>query len=255
MAGVEVYTAPGMRTSDWLLSSILMCVYRTRTIFAFCFVLESCKYQAGKIERLYACFVQQKKLYRLCKIRQLIKFHRSVHLHPASFTRPSFPIFRGSGSKTSYPAALYLLLLVSTISLSINLLPSGFPRANYLRYDSQSRTLTCSSYGGPATTVTWKKDGALITPNATYQLTKRVVDPVQGIYQVALTIDSSVCQSDIAGIYYCTVDNARGRSSRIAVISGNGELIPICILTLFNPVHKRFLLYQRPCFQPTHSTN
>ena len=60
MAGVEVYTAPGMRTSDWLLSSILMCVYRTRTIFAFCFVLESCKHQAGKIERLYVCLVQQK---------------------------------------------------------------------------------------------------------------------------------------------------------------------------------------------------
>ena len=44
------------RTSDWLLINILMCVYwnanRTRAVFAFCFVLESCKHQAGKIRTL-----------------------------------------------------------------------------------------------------------------------------------------------------------------------------------------------------------
>ena len=44
------------RTSDWLLINILMCVYwnanHTRAIFAFCFVLESCKHQAGKIRTL-----------------------------------------------------------------------------------------------------------------------------------------------------------------------------------------------------------
>ena len=63
----------------------------------------------------------------------------------------------------------------------------------------------------------------LITPNATYQQTKRVIDPVQGVYHTVLTINSSVSQSDIAGIYYCTVENTRGRSSGIAVIPGNGE--------------------------------
>ena len=44
------------RTSDWLLINILMCVYwnanRTIAVFAFCFVLESCKHQAGKIRTL-----------------------------------------------------------------------------------------------------------------------------------------------------------------------------------------------------------
>ena len=107
-----------------------------------------------------------------------------------------------------------------------NSLPSGFPWATYLRYDSQSRTLTCTSTGGPATTVTWKRDGAVITINATHQQTKRVVDPVMGIYQTVLTISPSVSQSDIAGLYSCTVENVRGRSSRIVLISGNGELIP-----------------------------
>ena len=55
----------------------------------------------------------------------------------------------------------------------------------------------------------------MITLNATYQQTKRVVDPVAGTYQTVLTIDSSVDQSDIVGTYNCTVENARGRSSMI----------------------------------------
>ena len=104
------------------------------------------------------------------------------------------------------------------------LLLSGFPRVYYLRYDNQSRTLTCASYGGPATTVTWRRDGVVITLNATYQQTKRVVNAVWGVYQTVLTIDPSVV---IVGTYNCTVENARGRSSRIVII---GELISIYAL-------------------------
>ena len=64
----------------------------------------------------------------------------------------------------------------------------------------------------------------MITLNATYQQTKRVVDPVAGTYQTVLTIDPSVGQSDIVGLYSCTVENARGGSSA-QVVTGNGELI------------------------------
>ena len=92
-----------------------------------------------------------------------------------------------------------------------------------LRYDNQSRTLTCTSTGGPATTVTWRKDEVVITLNATHQQTKIVVDPVMSTYQTVLTIDPSVDQSDIVGSYNCTVENARGRSSMTVVILGNGE--------------------------------
>ena len=66
----------------------------------------------------------------------------------------------------------------------------------------------------------------MITPSTTYQQTKRVVDPVIGTYQTLLTIDPSVNQSDIVGAYNCTVENARGRASRILIIPSNGELIP-----------------------------
>ena len=64
----------------------------------------------------------------------------------------------------------------------------------------------------------------MITLNATHQQTKRVVDPVTGTYQALLTIDSSVNQSDIVGLYECTVENNRGTSSVTRVVAGNGEL-------------------------------
>ena len=68
-----------------------------------------------------------------------------------------------------------------------------------------------------------------------------------GIYQTVLTIDPSVSQSDIAGLYSCTVENVRGRSSRIVLISGNSELIQctctiryaICTIVLWNSTHPR----------------
>ena len=110
--------------------------------------------------------------------------------------------------------------------LFADLLPSGSPSITSLGYDNQSNTLTCTSTGGPATNVTWRKNGAVITLNTTYQQTKRVVDPVVGTYQTVLTIDPSVGQSGIGRFYECKVENTRGRSSVTRVVTDNGELIP-----------------------------
>ena len=92
---------------------------------------------------------------------------------------------------------------------------TGSPNLSSLTFNGSSNTLICTSTGGPATTVTWRRNGAVITLNATYQQTKTVVDPVEGTYQTVLTIDPSVGQSDIVGTYNCTVENVRGRSSMI----------------------------------------
>ena len=107
------------------------------------------------------------------------------------------------------------------MSPAFNSIHVGSPTVTSLTYNDQSRTLTCTSTGGPATTVTWRRDGAVITLNATHQQTKTVVDPVMGTYQTVLTIDSSVSQSDIVGTYNCTVENVRGESSETVVV---GEL-------------------------------
>ena len=97
---------------------------------------------------------------------------------------------------------------------------TGSPNVTALTYDDQSRTLTCTSTGGPATTVTWRRDGVVITLNATYQQTKSLVDSVTSTYKTVLTIDPSVDQRNIAGTYNCTVENDRGESSETVVVPG-----------------------------------
>ena len=94
---------------------------------------------------------------------------------------------------------------------------TGSPNVTGLTFDG---TLTCTSTGGPATTVTWRRDGVLITLNATYQQTKRLVDNVTSTYQTVLTIDPSVGWSKIAVTYNCTVENDRGKSSETVVVRG-----------------------------------
>ena len=96
---------------------------------------------------------------------------------------------------------------------------AGSPSITSLTFDDQFRTLTCTSTGGPATTVSWRRDGVVITLNATYQQqTKRIVDPINGTYQTVLTIDPSV--DHMVGTYTCTVENIRGESSETVVVPG-----------------------------------
>ena len=60
----------------------------------------------------------------------------------------------------------------------------------------------------------------MITLNATYQQTKRLVDPVTGTYQTVLAIESSLDQRNIEGTYSCTVENDRGESSETVFVPG-----------------------------------
>ena len=101
---------------------------------------------------------------------------------------------------------------------TFNSILAGSPNVTGLIFDDQSRTFTCISTGGPATTVTWRRDGIVITLNATYKQTKRIVYTVNGTYQTVLTIEPSVGWSDLVGTYNCTVKNARGESSETVVV-------------------------------------
>ena len=74
----------------------------------------------------------------------------------------------------------------------------------------------------------------MITLNATYHQTKRLVDAVNGTYQTVLTIDPSVGWSDIVGTYNCTVENDRGESSETVVVPG--ETCSIVPHILFIPM-------------------
>ena len=96
----------------------------------------------------------------------------------------------------------------------------GSPSISSLTYNKQSRTLTCTSNGGPATTVTWRRNGVVITLNATHHQTKTLVDPVNSTYQTVLTIDPSLDLRNIVGTYSCTVENVRGNSSETVFVQG-----------------------------------
>ena len=89
----------------------------------------------------------------------------------------------------------------------------------------------------------------MITLNATYQQTKRLVDPVEGTYQTVLTIDPSVVQSDILVTYNCTVENARGRSSRMLVV-GELTLYTCCCYLQYIDIMRATLT---PFFEPSHA--
>ena len=103
------------------------------------------------------------------------------------------------------------LLMISTPWFFI----SGVPTSTELVYNEIMRSLTCTSTGGPATNVTWKKNGAPITINSTYQQTKVVSNTTAGTYQTVLTIAQNV--TDIFGTYSCTVGNTRGTSVAIEI--------------------------------------
>ena len=75
----------------------------------------------------------------------------------------------------------------------------------------------------------------MITPNATHQQTKSIVDPVLGTYQTVLTIDPSVDQQDTVGVYNCTVENDRGESSKTFVVTGETSLYTCYIIIIIYP--------------------
>ena len=60
-------------------------------------------------------------------------------------------------------------------------------------------TLTCTSTGGPATTVSWKRDGVVVSGGTT-----EVTDPVTATYTSTLTVTGRK-----TGNYSCVVANSR----------------------------------------------
>ena len=112
---------------------------------------------------------------------------------------------------------------------------AGGPNITEFKFDRESRTFTCTSTGGPATNVTWRRDGLLITHNATHQQTKMVVDATRGIYQNILTIAQSVAEHNVYGLYSCMVENSLGISNRTEKYSGeSNELAIMQVLLALN---------------------
>ena len=77
-------------------------------------------------------------------------------------------------------------------------------------------TLTCTSTGGPPTTVTWRKNGVLVEDYLFHQ-SQRVVNTSIAVYE------SLLYSSDLAnfvGNLTCFVSNVRGSNEKTVELNG-----------------------------------
>ena len=75
-------------------------------------------------------------------------------------------------------------------------------------------TLTCTSTGGPATTVTWTLDGSNITSDINHVFTRMVVNAKTAEYNNTLTVTGRE-----PGNYQCSVSNARNTVTQTRTVS------------------------------------
>ena len=70
--------------------------------------------------------------------------------------------------------------------------------------DTPVFTLTCTSTGGPTTTVSWRRDGTLLSDDNNHDIMSQVTDPVTATYTHTLTVIGRRY-----GLYQCSVSNIR----------------------------------------------
>ena len=78
-----------------------------------------------------------------------------------------------------------------------------FQLTSELNATTPTFTLTCTSTGGPATTVSWRRDGTMLSDNSTYNITSQILtDAETANYTHTLTVTGR-----LVGDYECSVSN------------------------------------------------
>ena len=93
-----------------------------------------------------------------------------------------------------------------------------FSLVSALTADPPVFTLTCVSTRGPATTVTWTRDGAAVSNDTNHVFTKTVTDQLTATYSNVLTVTGRE-----PGNYTCSVANARTAPPATASLTVAGE--------------------------------
>ena len=84
-----------------------------------------------------------------------------------------------------------------------------FQLTSELNATTPTFTLNCTSTGGPATTVSWRRDGTMISDNSTYKITSQVLtDAETATYNHTLTVIGR-----LVGEYECNVSNNKPSSA------------------------------------------
>ena len=97
------------------------------------------------------------------------------------------------------------------IDFVYNILYAGSPSiSGDTSYSSADQTLTCTSTGGPATTVVWRQNCVIIHKNdSNYVQNQTVTNTQTATYENTLVISGAVND----GVYTCSVSNSRGSAS------------------------------------------
>lgn len=112
-------------------------------------------------------------------------------------------------------------LIYLTLHVLYSMSTAGVVAVTDLNYEESSLTLICTSTGGPATTVTWTKDGASLAAADTYQQSQTITDMLTATYENRLSI---ITRSDsVSGDYACTVQNSNSIASSPQSISVTGK--------------------------------
>ena len=91
------------------------------------------------------------------------------------------------------------------ITINNYFLIAGSPSIISVVFDRNSTTLTCTSTGGPPTTVTWRKNGVPVNISL-YEKSQRLVDAESATYQSVL-FNNDV--TDFVGTFTCEISNVR----------------------------------------------
>ena len=92
---------------------------------------------------------------------------------------------------------------------------TGSPSITSVLFDRDNTTLTCTSTGGPPTSVTWRKNGVPVNTSL-YQQSQRVVDTETATY-VNLLFNVI---SKFVGTFSCEVGNVRGTAEDTVELNG-----------------------------------
>ena len=93
-------------------------------------------------------------------------------------------------------------------------------------------TLTCITTGGPATTVSWRRDGTLLNDDSNHDITSQVTDPVTATYTNTLTVTGR-----LAGQYECSVSNSRTPSGSTRSLTVVGKECSVPLIAMFVRKH------------------
>ena len=109
-------------------------------------------------------------------------------------------------------------------------------------------TLTCTSTGGPATTVSWRRDGTMLSDDNTYSITSQVLTDAEiATYTHTLTVTGR-----LLGEYQCSVSNIRKPSGSSRSLTVVGKYYSVAYLYMWGGRHvKQCLLSCHALFSPT----